>query len=116
MIDYQLTDGDIVIRNGDIVTITEPQATAQRLEQKLLLWRGEWFLDVNAGFPWLQDILGRRPSPQVVRSLIFDLVQSDPEVRAVESLTIETADERGLRIEFTARLQNGQPQTVEVTL
>ena len=117
MIDLEVLNGDIVIRNGDVAMVSGAQATRQRIEQKFKLWRGEWFLDVNAGFPWLQDILGRRPSPQVVRSLVFDLVQSDPGIRTVENLELEQdSPQRRLTIRFRARLVGGDTDDMEITV
>ena len=116
MLDYEITGGDIRISGGDVATVSDAQATRQRLEQKFKLWRGEWFLDVNAGFPWLQDILGRRPSPQVVRSLVFDVVQSDPGIRTVENLELEQdSPQWRLTIRFRARLTNGDTDDMEIT-
>lgn len=117
MLDYQITDGDLVISGGDIQTVSGRMATRQRLEQKLLLWRGEWFLDTDAGFPWLQSVVGQRPTPQVVRSLVFDLVQSDPSVRSVENLVLNQDNvERRLEISFDARLTSGETETIEVAI
>ena len=64
MLDYEITDGDIRITGGDVATVSDARSTRQRLEQKFKLWRGEWFLDVNAGFPWFEEILGPRLPPQ----------------------------------------------------
>ena len=117
MIDYELENGDIVIRNGDIATVSEPQATRQRLEQKLKLWRGEYWLDTSRGFPWLEQVLGKRPRPEVVTSLIRQLLQDDPEVRALETLTVEFEGvDRNLTVAFRARLSNGDGIDQEVTL
>lgn len=117
MIDYDLSAGDAITRGGDIVMIDEPQATRQRLEQKFRLWRGEWFLNVDAGFPWLGDILGQRPRAEVVRSLVYDLVQSDPGIKTVNNLAVQFEGvERNLRITFTATLANGVVENMEINL
>ena len=117
MLDYEITDGDIRISGGDVATVSGAQATRQRLEQKFKLWRGEWFLDVNAGFPWIEEILGQRPAPQVVRSLVFDVVQSDPGIRTVENLELEQdSPQRRLTIRFRARLTNGDTDDMEITV
>ena len=117
MNDYRIENGDLVISGGDVATVSGNLATRQRLEQKFKLWRGEWFLDVNAGFPWLEEILGRRPAPQVLRSLVFDLVQSDPGIRTIENLELEQdSPQRRLTIRFRARLIDGSTDDMEITV
>ena len=117
MIDYDLSSGDATVRGGDVVMIDEPLATRQRLEQKFRLWRGEWFLNINTGFPWLEDVLGQRPRPEVLRSLVHDLVTNDPGVRSMDNLTLtfEGVD-RQLRIVFTATLTTGTTESMDITL
>lgn len=36
-----------------------PEAVAQIVNTSFLLWYGEWFLDVTAGMPWIQGVLGK---------------------------------------------------------
>lgn len=118
MIDYDLTTGDVTVSDGDIAMIDDPRATRQRLEQKLKLWRGEWFLNSEAGFPWLPEILGRRPRPEVVRSLIFDLVTTDPGIRAIKLLEIEfdPIADRQLRVSFDATLSTGVTESMDIVI
>ena len=117
LVDYQITDGDIVIHNGDIATVDGSKSTRQRIEQKLLLWRGEWFLDTTAGFPWLQNILGKKPRPEVVVSLVRQLVEADPGIRSVESVDLEPVDStRQLAISIRATYDDRATDTIEVTI
>lgn len=114
MRDYRLIDGDLFIENADFSMI---ESTAQRLRQKLLLWQGEWFADRRAGFPYLQRILGQAPRPEVVSSLIRQLVIEDEGVRDIRSLTLEQDTvRRRLRISFTALLIDGTEERIEVDL
>ena len=38
--------------------LTDVDATAQAIKSRLLLWLGEFFLDINSGLPMFQGILG----------------------------------------------------------
>lgn len=39
-----------------------PEAVAQSVLTRLLLWQEEWYLNLSSGTPWLQRILGHPPS------------------------------------------------------
>ena len=50
--------GDLIFGSGDDFLVDSPEAVAQAIKTRLLLWQGEWFLDLTAGTPWAQQILG----------------------------------------------------------
>ena len=39
--------------------VNSPEAVAQAVQTRLLLWEGEWFLDQSVGTPYLTRILGK---------------------------------------------------------
>ena len=49
------TDGDY--RLGVFIENT-PETVGQAVKTRLLLWRGEWFMNKSEGMPYMQDILG----------------------------------------------------------
>jgi hypothetical protein len=51
-------DGDLVYGSGNDFLVDSPEAVGQAIKNRLLLWQGEWFLDLAAGTPWAQQILG----------------------------------------------------------
>ena len=55
-----LIDGEIYIgADGQLAVATGAEGLRQKLETRLKLYRGEWFLDRTVGVPYVQKILGR---------------------------------------------------------
>lgn len=54
---YRQLDSNGDYKLGAFLSNT-PETVAQAVKTRLLLWRGEWFLDVTDGTPYMQDILG----------------------------------------------------------
>jgi len=104
---------DIVLNsNGDIdvtdytsprlfVEGEELQAIAQHLTIRLRMFRGEWFLDVNQGVPYFQDILGKKGIGNVASILLKRVVEQTPGVVRVEDLNVDFND-RMLTVSFRA--------------
>lgn len=53
---------DIDTRSLGMQVVSGSAAVLQNIRIKLKLWTGEWFLDTEAGTPYLEDILGKRIS------------------------------------------------------
>lgn len=54
------TDGDLVVAVTDLVFSSGVESVAQALRIRLLTFRGEWFLDLDNGVPYYQDLLGQK--------------------------------------------------------
>jgi len=53
---------DLDTSNLGLAIVRGAERVKQNILIKLKLWRGEWFLDTEAGTPYLEDILGKRIS------------------------------------------------------
>jgi len=53
-------DGDYTLGSGQDFLVNNPEAVAQAVLTRLKLWRGEWFIDLEDGTPYSQEILGKR--------------------------------------------------------
>jgi hypothetical protein len=54
------TDGDLAVEEYDLALVTDAARVRQQLQIRLRFFKKEWFLDMNFGVPWFQDIL-RKP-------------------------------------------------------
>lgn len=119
LIDYDLDDSfDIQIQDGDFKLLSNTtEATSQRLEQKLLLFRGEWFLDVTAGVPWVAEVFNSRPRLEILSSLFRQIIENDPGVAALQDFNVgfQSVD-RKLEIDFVVKLVSGDTTAGAVTL
>lgn len=95
-----------------IVWLTGAAGVAQRLLVKLSMFRGEWFLDLDHGVPYLegngvpssQVILGRKFDEPRTRATVRDMILSTPNVGELLQLDVEFDNvTRKLAIRFRVR-------------
>mgnify|MGYP001472135756 CR=1 FL=1 len=46
---------------GNLVMVTGAAAIGQHIRQRLMFWKGEWFLDTLAGVDWRGDVFSLQP-------------------------------------------------------
>jgi hypothetical protein len=81
-------NGDFVFGHGLADYLTENEAIALLVKDRLLLWLAEWFLDISQGANWTM-VLGKKPPPillaeQEVRRIVLGTTN----VTAVTKLSI----------------------------
>lgn len=54
-------NNDLVIENGDLVLVRGMDAVVQQCRIVLQMFQGEWFLNLDAGIPYFDNILGQKP-------------------------------------------------------
>ena len=85
-----------------------PSVVRQTIIDGFNLWKGEWFLDLNVGFPWFQEVLGRKiVSTSQVESLLRDFLLSVPGVATVQASSTFNRKARSFAYAFTATLNEG---------
>ncbi len=95
--------------NGDYVVgqflVNTPEAVAQAVQTRLLLWKGEWFLDTSDGTPWLQDILGHNTNYDLE---IQERILDTPGVNEIVSYSSSVSSGRALSVTATLNTEYGQ--------
>lgn len=107
-------DGDYSFGNSQLDFYRDvPEAVGQSVQTRLLLWLGEWFLNVDDGTPYMQGILGKY-SQQVADTTIQDRVRDTTGVVDIENYeSIKDADNRSLSVQFDLNTIYG-PTSVEI--
>lgn len=106
-------NGDYTFGQGDnTFLINSPETVAQAVKTRFNLWRGQWFLDVTAGTPYIQSVLGKK-SPDVYNLAIRQHILQTQGVSSIISFDT-SVNSTTRRVSFTATIDTIYGKT-EVT-
>lgn len=103
--------------SGDLVfprqIVTDPASVARQTCVDVLgLWQQSWFLDLNGGFPWIQQILGaKNPSTTLAKALLRQAILAVPYVIDVTVQVFFNPTTRQFAWSFQAPLDTGEVLT-----
>lgn len=101
MNDLELENGDLKIVNHDLTMCSGAIQVGQRAKIRLLTFLGEVFLNLDAGVPWLEEIIGVKPvNIDSVEATLRETLLADEEVEEIRSFEIGFAN-RVLTVNFT---------------
>lgn len=106
---------DLLLVNGDLVLVEGVDAVGQHIKQRLQLFLGEWFLSINDGVPWFQNILVKKPNLLLVEAILRDRVLSTPGLLELSSFDFGYDNTtRKLTVNFSGTTINGDINFNEV--
>lgn len=107
-----LVVGDLKLTNADYVVLNNTrEETRQRIMTRLNFFKGEWFLNLNAGSPWF-SVLGEKGAEDDLRVLVSQVVLDTEGIAALESITIERVPgTRDYNVPFTVKVIDGSVLT-----
>ena len=109
--------GDLDLSEGSRRFVSGSDYIAQKIQQRLQFFQGEWWKDTTLGVPWLQDVLIKSPSLEVVRSIVKNAILAVPGISSVPTCTVDFDTQNRLAsITFTAVYGTGQTVTDTVEL
>lgn len=82
-------DGDLDTSTGDLVLLSDVDAVRQDVDIRLQFFRGEWFLNLDEGIPYYEEVLVKNPKLGAIKSIFIDAILSTPLVSAVNDLVLE---------------------------
>lgn len=102
---------DVVWNNGPLTKeyTTQPftQTVAQRLKIRLLNFKGEWFMDINYGPPYWQEILGMKPNKARVDRIFQQQILLENGVKEIVSFS-STLINRQYSLKFQVKVVSGE--------
>lgn len=116
-VDIALTkEHDIAIKDGDFFWVSGAKQVAQQVKITLLTFKEEWFLDIEHGIPYLDNILVKNPNRAEVEAILRTAVKDVPDVTAVPSMRLfVNHPARKLRVDMDVETAQGvEKVTVEV--
>lgn len=93
----------------------DAEATSQAVETRLLLIEEEWFLDTEAGLPWLQRIMVKPSNLSLAESLIKQEILNTEGIDTIRTFTmLFDRNTRVLDIQATVTTIYGSIQNIRV--
>lgn len=98
-----VTTNDLVFESRNLTTVSGAALVRQRLAVILQLFRGEWFLDAEAGIPWYQDILKKGVDGGTVDAILRKAIIGVTDVNRILTYTPAVLDKaaRTISVAFT---------------
>jgi hypothetical protein len=106
----------ILDADGDIAVASDPYAQAQDAASRIKTFLGECYWDTTLGVPYLTEILGKNPSPALLKALFVAQAEVVPDVASAQCFLTEIS-ERALsgQIQVTPE-GGGEPAAMNFTV
>ena len=113
-IKLDLTTGDIIIVSGQVLLITDSvSALRQRLQIRLSTFKGEWFLNSNAGLPYFQEIFVKSSTKELVDNLVRSFILKTSGVARIKNFSsVVNRTSRSYSLTFTVITPDQETLTI----
>jgi hypothetical protein len=110
-------DGDILIDADGLHFVGGAEGVAQLIRIGIRLFRAEWYLNLEEGMPWFEEILGEKFNEDLTRQRLKEVILSRPGVLEILQLTIvPPGKDRALSVTCAVRTVFGNTDPIEVSL
>lgn len=109
---YMDTDNNLVFTNGNLTYIEDGVCVMQRVKNRLLFSKGEWFLDTDEGTPWFTSILKRNPNWSLITSLLKKRITNTDGVSTLDAFEFSDYDKTTRKLTITFSITTDYGETV----
>jgi len=112
------SNNDLIVEGGQLKLVEDGAEVVQHVRSRLLFYQEEWFLDLQAGTPYFQQIFVKPSNLANIESIFKTRILETP---GVESLTEFEMDYDGgsvrkLTVSFSAQTTFGSIDNEKVTI
>lgn len=95
MSDLRITEttGDIELVSGDLILTVNEETIDQHVRANLRSFKGEWFLNLDDGVPYYQEILKKNQSPVIVDAILKEAILNSYGVTELTAFDIKVDTE-----------------------
>lgn len=96
---------NLEISNFDLqITTDNLTYVSQKLRIRLSFFKGEWYLNMEFGLPYYDDILKKAPNLDNIEAIIKEQILDLPEIESITSFSMTLNTNRTLTVTFAAVL------------
>ena len=112
------SNNDLVIEGGQLKLVSDGAEVVQHVKTRLLFYLEEWFLNLQAGTPYFQQIFTKPVNLANIESIIKSRILNTPEVKTLLefSMDYEGDSVRKLNVSFSAETSYGVIDNEKVTI
>jgi hypothetical protein len=106
---FDFATGHFLRSAGDLQLVRGVEAIKQHARQRLQLFKGEWFLDADAGMDFWGTILIKNANPDLVRAEIEKAITGTPGILELQQLDLRfDSKTRTLTVSWRATTDTGE--------
>jgi hypothetical protein len=112
------SSNDLIIENGSLKLVSEGAETVQHVRTRLLFYMEEWFLDLESGVPYFQEVFTKPANLANIESIFKAKILNTPEVESLLEFSMDYQGEssRLLTVSFSAETTYGTIDNEKVTI
>ena len=112
------SNNDLIIESGRLKIVEDAAETLQHLRTRLQFYLGEWFLDLQSGTPYYQEIFIKPANLASIESIFKLRILNTPGVEKLTEFAMdyEGGSSRLLTINFSAETIYGTIDSEKVTI
>lgn len=112
------SNNDLVIESGQLKLVEDAAEAIQHVRTRLQFYLEEWFLDLNSGTPYFQQIFTKPANLANIESIFKSRILNTPEVKTLTefSMDYEGGSVRRLTVSFSAETTYGVINNEKVTI